>query len=539
MQRPFLTYAVITLCGLATILGWAWPNRPQAGDVTMPGAKFASVSYAPYRAWQSPLTKSFPDAAEVAQDLALVAKHAEGIRTYSALEGDYDIGALAKQAGLHVWLGIWLGSDLASNQREMAAGIAEANKHPHTITRVIVGNEVLLRRDLSVDALIADIDQVRAQVKQPVAYADVAKFWLEFPQVAPHVDVVMIHLLPYWENHPFNVDSAISHAAATIDQVKAKFPGKIIAVGETGWPSRGRQRQGAVASRVNEAIFIRKFVSLADKDHIDTNIIEAFDQIWKANDEGTAGANWGIWNAQRVLKFPLNGPVIEHPHWPDYVGIAIISGLALFAVGGMFSPGMALLAFALGNALAYAWAFTVPVIYDDYLWAGALINLPAQMILALFAMRRFAGGQRTQVSGAQTTQLVRSLLLWRVPRGFWRDWPGRAFDDLTFLFLWAAAVTQLMLAFDPRYRDAPLAVFAVPVVISGWRLLKRDFPGRGGWEEWVAGGALTACALVSFYIEGPLNHEFIIWNALALLLAAPYGAGILNNRVSPKSSVTN
>ncbi|OYV61931.1 MAG: glycoside hydrolase, partial [Acidiphilium sp. 21-62-4] len=135
MQRPFLTYAVITLCGLATILGWAWPNRPQAGDVTMPGAKFASVSYAPYRAWQSPLTKSFPDAAEVAQDLALVAKHAEGIRTYSALEGDYDIGALAKQAGLHVWLGIWLGSDLASNQREMAAGIAEANKHPHTITR--------------------------------------------------------------------------------------------------------------------------------------------------------------------------------------------------------------------------------------------------------------------------------------------------------------------------------------------------------------------------------------------------------------------
>ena len=112
--------------------------------------------------------------------MQLVATQANGIRTYSAIEGNYHIGALAKAAGLKVWLGIWLGSDPKANAKEMAAGIAEANQYPDTITRVVVGNEVLLRRDLSVNDLIADIDDVHARVEQPVAYADVTDFWSQF-----------------------------------------------------------------------------------------------------------------------------------------------------------------------------------------------------------------------------------------------------------------------------------------------------------------------------------------------------------------------
>src|SRR3984957_14595214 len=183
-----------------TFFLWSAPNQPQAGDVTMPKPKFNSLSFAPYQAWQAPLSKTSPPGTQVARDLKLVATQANGIRTYSAIEGDYDIGALAKQAGLKVWLGIWLSSNPKDNAKEIAAGIAEANAHPDTITRVIVGNEVLLRRDLSVDDLDADIDYVRARVKQPVAYADVTDFWAQFPQVAQHVDIVMIHFLPYWED---------------------------------------------------------------------------------------------------------------------------------------------------------------------------------------------------------------------------------------------------------------------------------------------------------------------------------------------------
>ncbi|MDE8342483.1 MAG: glycoside hydrolase, partial [Acidocella sp.] len=278
MKKGIFGCVVLSLLGFVM---WSMPNKPQAGDVTMPPGKFNSVSYAPYQAWQSPLDKTYPTGAQVAKDLALVATQADGIRTYSSSEGNYDIGALAKQAGLKVWIGIWLGTDLKHNAKEMAAGIAEANAHPDTVTRVIVGNEVLLRRDLSVDDLIKDIDDVKSQVKQPVAYADVTDFWRQFPQVAPHVDVVMIHVLPYWEDTPLNVDKAIAQLKTTIDGFKYMYPGKTISIGETGWPSRGRWRADAAPSRVNEAVYLRKFVTLADQEHVDYNLIEAFDQDWK------------------------------------------------------------------------------------------------------------------------------------------------------------------------------------------------------------------------------------------------------------------
>ena len=513
--RPYLIF----LLGLLSVAVWYLPNRPQAGDVTMPDARFNSVSYAPFRNGQSPLTKTFASAAEVEQDLRLIAKHASGIRTYSSVEGDFDIGALAKQAGLKVWAGIWLGSNPKDNAREMAAGIAAANAHPHTITRVVVGNEVLLRRDLSVGALIHDIDYVRARVKQPVAYADVASFWFEFPQVAKHVDVVMIHLLPYWQNHPVGVNAAIARIGRTIRKAERVFPGKTISVGETGWPSRGRWREDAAPSRVNEAIFLRRFVSLADREHVDYNLIEAFDQHWKYHDEGIAGANWGIWSAGREPKFPLSGPVVEMPHWPLYAGAGIALSVILSILGGMTGASGLALAFGLGNALVYAWAVTHHVLYDESLLICAAVNLPAQLALALAALRRARRGPAGAASdGAATVLLLRASLFGKtVPR----DWGRNLFDHLWFLFVVGAAIVQAGLVFDPRYRDAPFPVFAVPIVIAFWRLAVADRPDVRSWRDWLPSVLLVAGAIASSVISGWLNHEFMLWNGLMLVLAAP------------------
>jgi exo-beta-1,3-glucanase (GH17 family) len=508
---------IILLLILATLAVWYWPNRPQAANITMPDARFHSVSYAPFRNGQSPLTKNFPTAGEVAQDLSLIARHASGIRTYSSLEGNYDIGALAKQAGLKVWVGIWLGPNPRDNAREMAAGIAQANAHPHTDTRVVVGNEVLLRRDLSPQALIADIDYVKTRVHQPVAYADVASFWFQFPEIAKHVDIVMIHLLPYWQNHPVNVNAAIARIARTITKTKKLFPGKRISVGETGWPSRGRWRGDAAPSRVNEAIFLRKFVTLADQDHIDYNLIEAFDQSWKYHDEGIAGANWGIWNAQRQPKFPLAGPVIEMPHWPAYAAAAIALALLLTLSARMRDARSLISAFALANAIIYAAAITWHVLYDASLVLCAVINLPAQILLAWLFLRRRAG-RAGAVQTAQTIWLLRATLFGHATL---RDWRAGLFDHLWFLFLATAAIMQTMLVFDPRYRDAPFAVFTVPVVIALLRLPERDYAAIHDWRDVLPSTLLALGAVASAVIAGGLNTEFIIWSVCALLLAAP------------------
>ncbi len=96
------------------------------------------------------------------------------------------------------------------------------------------------------------------------------------------------------------------------------------------------------------------------------------------------------------------------------------------------------------------------------------------------------------------------------------------FDDLSFVFVWTAAVLQLLLLFDPRYRDFPLPVFAVPLVCVVARALSRDLPvGGGGWEERLAGGTLALAAIAGAIAEGPANLPSLTWSVAALALAAP------------------
>ena len=519
------------ICLLLSVLGlflWSSPNQPQAGDVTMPGAKFNSLSYAPYQADQAPGRRPLPTAAQVTRDLALIAPLTNGIRTYSSIEGKFDIGKLAAQAGLHVWLGIWLSGNVKDNAREMAAGIAEANAYPGVITRVIVGNEVLLRRDLSVDDLIADIDFVHARVKQPVAYADVTDFWRQFPQVAPHVDVVMIHFLPYWEDKPLSVSAAIAEIKTTTEQFKTMFPGKVISIGETGWPSRGRWRADAAPSRVNEAVFLRQFVTLADQEGVDYNLIEAFDQPWKYADEGVAGANWGIWNAHRMQKFPLNGGVVEHPDWAWYAVLGALFGGLLFWLGGFADVRLAVPAFALGNGFALACAGTLPMLYDGWLKLDALVNLPLQAVFAVGVIRRVARLRAGEVlpPGGAGAQVVAGLRRLRF---------SFSYDALWFLFLASAAVFQVLLVVDGRYRDAPMPVFVVPVIAAVLRFWTKDKPQNLGWEELLAANVLAVGALGDAMIEGGGNLDFVTWNIAALVLAGPVlmvQEGVRKNRAA-------
>lgn len=536
MRRPsVLLVPVLVLLASLLVVAWWVPNRHAVG-VAPPGGmsggdKLNSLSFAPFRPGQSPLTNQFPSAAQVEADLALLAPVTRAIRTYAALEGNYDVPALAARHGLKVWLGIWLGGDRAQNAREIARGIALANAHPDTVERVIVGNEVLLRRDLPVGELIAAIDTVKRQVRQPVTYADVWEFWEQFPQVATHVDIVTIHLLPYWEDDPTSVAKAIVHIEAIYRRIAARFPGQKIAVGETGWPSAGRARRDAVPSRVAQARFTREFVAAAGRNNFDYNLIEAFDQVWKYKNEGTVGAAWGLFTADRVEKYPVGTRVEDNPYWPAHAAMSVLLGVVLLGVGlagRRLGPGaqvrLACVAMAAGGALVFAFAGTWPLVFDGHLLLAFAVNLPAQAVLAVLLLRRAGAvlaGEALALArtGAQASEAVQSLLRFRpnLPRD-----PAGWLDDLSFLFLWTAAVLQLLLLFDPRYRDFPLPVFAVPLVAVLARAVLRDLPrGGAGWAELVAGGTLALAALASAVLEGSENTASEIWNTAALVLAAP------------------
>lgn len=508
--------ATLLVCSIVILLAWWLPNRLQNPAPLAGTGRFNSLSFEPYRDWESPLLERFPTEAEADADLALLAPVTRAIRTYSAVEGNFDIAALAAKHGMKLWQGIWLGGSRTQNAREIARGIALANQYPGTIERVIVGNEVLLRRDLPVSELIDDIERVRRAVRQPVAYADVWEFWRQFPEVAAHVDVMLIHLLPYWEDDPTGIDHAVDHAAAVLRQMREAFPHTTIAIGETGWPSRGRPRRDAVPGRVNQARFMREFIALAHQEHFDYNLFEGFDERWKYASEGIVGANWGIFSSDHhSQKVTPAAPLREDPLWAWHAAVSLAAGWLLAAlgnVGGGRGAAAIAIGMALGAALGFASAGTLATLYDRHLLLAAAANLTGQTLLAALVMLRLAGRLPAAPAGdaAQATRHWRALLRrGRLPPI--ADWH----NDLLALFAWSAGVLQLLLVCDGRYREFPLGTFAVPLVATALAAARGQLaaPGR---LEWTAALVLAGGALVSASIEGPLNMASLVWNAGAL-----------------------
>ncbi|MFA5982971.1 MAG: glycosyl hydrolase family 17 protein [Methylococcaceae bacterium] len=351
------TISVLLALTIAINLLISWVNN-QAIDVgfEVPDGKLTSLSFAPFRDGQNPLKKDIPRPEDIAEDIQLLADKTFSIRTYSSIDGLEIIPQLARQHGLSVIQGAWLTYDKAvdpatlnetartellkarkSNADEIAALIKSANENPDVVKRVIVGNEVLLRGDMSPELLVDYIHQVKQAVKQPVSYADVWSFYLKHPEVAKEVDFITIHILPYWEDEPLEVNAAIGHIEKIYQhvqqQVQAMYPGKAILIGESGWPSHGKQRGWAIPSVVNEAKFVRGLIQVSKQNGFDLNIVEAFNQSWKSSLEGVVGANWGLFSADRKPVFPLTGKVMETPNWLIH---CVLSSIILLALAGYF-----------------------------------------------------------------------------------------------------------------------------------------------------------------------------------------------------------
>ena len=230
-------------------------------------AKLHCVSYAPFRSHQTSLSSATQVSREqIAEDLAQLAKISDCIRTYAVDLGLDQIPELAAKVGLKVIQGIWFGGDRQKNLTQISTGIRLARKYPGTITALVVGNEVLLHRNMTASDLAATIRSVKAQVAVPVTYADVWEFWLRNRELGDAVDFITIHILPFWEDFPVPAEFAAAHVDAIRQQMAAAFPDKEILIGETGWPSQGRMRDAALPSRTNQARVVSEILDLARRE---------------------------------------------------------------------------------------------------------------------------------------------------------------------------------------------------------------------------------------------------------------------------------
>ncbi|WP_426117750.1 glycosyltransferase family 2 protein [Pseudomonas sp. DSP3-2-2] len=325
-SRKFGLNLVVVVAIAALFTGfWALINRP----VTAPDwpEQISGFSYSPFRSGQNPQKGIYPSDDEMRQDLELMSKQTDSIRTYSVDGSLGDIPKLAEEFGLRVTLGIWISPDAERNEREITRAIELANTS-RSVVRVVVGNEALFREEITVSELSALLDRVRAAVKVPVTTSEQWHIWEKYPELGKHVDLVAAHILPYWEFIPMSESGQFVLDRAR--ELKKMFPKKPLLLSEVGWPSNGRMRGGADATQADQAIYLRTLVNKLNRQGYNYFVIEAFDQPWKASDEGSVGAYWGVYNANRQQKFNFDGPVVAIPQWRVLaIGSVVLAMLSL------------------------------------------------------------------------------------------------------------------------------------------------------------------------------------------------------------------
>lgn len=267
---------------------------------------FQGLCYSPYRDGESPETSTTCSQDNIDEDMNVIRPLLPSknmvIRSYSSTHGNQSIPSIAAKHGILVWQGAWLGRSGSQNKREIDALVSLAKSGS---TRVaIVGNEVLQRHDLTETQLLSHIKQTKRRIgKVPVATAELWGTWLRHPKLAKAVDCIVVHIYPYWDGVAASGGSA--YVVRCYRKVKAKYPGKHIVIGETGWPSAGPKRGNARPSPANQRLFVKQFRAAAKKGNIPYFLFSSFDEEWKS--EGGVGAHWGVLDSSGQLKPALSG----------------------------------------------------------------------------------------------------------------------------------------------------------------------------------------------------------------------------------------
>jgi glucan 1,3-beta-glucosidase len=368
--------------------------------------------------------------------------------------------------------------------------------------------------------LAATIRSVKAQVDVPVTYADVWEYWLRNREVYDAVDFVTIHILPYWEDFPIPARHAAAHVEAIRNQVVAAFPGKEVIIGEVGWPSAGRMREGALPSPANQARVIQDVLALAARQKFRVNVIEAFDAPWKRALEGTVGGHWGLLDAaSRQAKFLWGQPVSDHPwsQWQAAGGVVfavLVFGAAWWARREVTPPShwLAVTANAIAGGVLIGWTIAnVPV---ESLGAGGWLRSLAFAVVALLAPPALSAAMMrgTPMPGFSNLLGPASERM--------RDPLARAIGSLLIATMMLAILVALGLVFDPRYRDfpfAPLTTAVLPLLLHS--LLTSNVKGTRGTAELAGAGVLVLSVCYIVFNEGFANWQSL-WTCAALVALA-------------------
>lgn len=482
------------------IAGWIFVQNqpiPLAKATLDASQKLQCVSYAPYYGKdQSPLVPNMHiDPQQIEHDLEKLSAISNCVRTYSVNQGMHHVPAAAKKVGLTVYLGAWIGWTDADNIQEIKQATKIANQYPDTVKAIIIGNEVFLRQEQDEATMQRYLRLAHQLTNTPITYADVWEFWRKHPAIEQHVDFITVHILPYWENVPVNIANSTAHAKAVMANIQSIFS-KPILIGETGWPSTGRQRDESSPSVINQARYIREFLTVAHQEGWQYNIIEAIDQPWKRTLEGTVGGYWGVYSTDLLPKFSLTAPVAERHDGFTPIIFALLGAIVMFGLTRDINS----------NSYRFAWVILgmtsglVALLQLDYLTA-ACRDLIEWIALGGIAAIGWFGIACLPTCIHQTSVTSKRIIKW-----------------VLFSLMIASIVSSWLIYSDGRYRDFPNLLCLLPVLVIPASLLVNNISITH--QKWMILPIIACVSLAILAVNLETNNTAAyVWGVLSIIIS--------------------
>jgi GPH family glycoside/pentoside/hexuronide:cation symporter len=237
---------------------------------------------------------------QIRQRINVIKPYTKWVRSFSCTDGNELIPKVAHENGIRTMVGAWISNDKTKNDREIKSLIELAKKGHVDIA--VVGNEVLLRNDLTEREIIEHIKTVKKALPDiPVGYVDAYHQFHEHPNLVDACDVILVNCYPFWEGSDINHASLHLKRMHALTQKIAK--NKPVIITESGWPNKGDNTHKAKPSEENAMKYFINANNWAKQENIALFYFSSFDESWKVHQEGDVGQRWGIWDKNENLKY--------------------------------------------------------------------------------------------------------------------------------------------------------------------------------------------------------------------------------------------
>jgi exo-beta-1,3-glucanase (GH17 family) len=288
-----------------------------------------AICYSGYRQGQSPGEHIYPSLGQIHEDLLILQKNWQLLRLYDcSVHAQRVLQVIAEhQLPFQVMLGAYLAAEASNpgcpwgasyssaqlaancleNEAEVGRLITLAQRYPHTVFAVAVGNESTVAWTdhlVPLPRMLHHVRRVKAAVQQPVTFCENYVPWQhQLNELVAELDFISVHTYPLWEYKP--IHEALAYTQANLASVAAAHPGKPIAITEAGWCTRsnGRGMHAADAVQEQQATYYQNLVDWTRREGLLCFVFEAFDELWKGSaDPLEPEKHWGLFTVDRQPK---------------------------------------------------------------------------------------------------------------------------------------------------------------------------------------------------------------------------------------------